>query len=194
MPWHYPVPLQTDGTNKKPKLEMLESCGEQALGRWRAQLPFFDAQVRRYQKFTNPYYRAQLSDWVDDDVWWEISQDRLKPEDRTVGAEMNDAAVEDFLRQRGKYAVEESLKGTVHYASPPEEFSKLTWTRSKGDGYLKPFEIYMRKWRKLLATIPGDDIPETKQLARIMYRKIIPPRLKRRVDDRCSSGRDPNRR
>ena len=84
----------------------------------------FDAQVSRYCKYTNPYYRAQLSDWVVDEVWWEISQDHLKPEDRTKGAELNDEAVEDFLRQRGKYAVEEERRGKVHYASPPDEFMK----------------------------------------------------------------------
>ena len=192
MPYQFMMP-SADSASKRPKLDILDSCGEQALGRWRAQLPFFNAQVRRYQTYTNPYYRVQLSDWVTDDVWWEISQDHLLPEDRTTGADMNDAAVEDFLRQRGKYTVDEEQRGTVHYASPPDEFLKLTWTYRKGGSYLKPFEIFMRKWRKLMSTMPQRDIPNTDDLAQIMYGKIKPVELRRRIDDRCRSGRDPNR-
>ena len=125
MPAHIIIQSPSESTSKKPSMKTLDTCGEQALGRWRSQLPFFDAQVERYKLSVNPYYRPHLIDWVDDDVWWEISQDYLLQEDRTTGARMNDAAVEGFLRQRGKYAVDEARRGTVHYASPPEEFMKL---------------------------------------------------------------------
>ena len=107
---------------------------------------------------------------------------------------MNDPAVEDFLRQRGKYAVSDDRRGKVHYASPPDEFSKLTWVYVAGKGYLKPFELYMRQWRKLMATIPSHDMPDSKVLAKIMHKRITPSKLKIIVDDRCRSGRNPNRR
>ena len=113
-------------------MEKLDTCGEQALGRLISQLPFFNAQVERYKLSVNPYYRPHLIDWVDDDVWWEITQDHLLPEDRTTGARMNDAAVEDFLRQTDKHAVDEACQGTVHHASPPEEFMKLKWKYQSG--------------------------------------------------------------
>lgn len=51
-------------------------------------------------------------------------------EDRTTGVTMNDAVVEDYLRQRGKCVVDPAQRGTVHYASPSEEFMKLMWTYS----------------------------------------------------------------
>ena len=51
----------------------------------------------------------------------------------------------------------------------------------------------MRKWRKLLATMPKHDVPNTDELAKIMFKKIKPAKLKTRVEDRCRSGRDPNR-
>ena len=106
---------------------------------------------------------------------------------------MNDAAVEDYLRQRGKYKVADTQRGKVHYASPPEEFMKLTWVHEAGMSYLRPFEEFMRQWRRLLSTLPADDIPEAKELAKIMMHKIVPKKLHRRVTDRCRSGRDPNR-
>ena len=188
-----PPPPAPDGTNKKPTMQILDSCGEQALDLWRAQLPFFNAEVERYRKNVNPYYKVQLSNWVLPDVWWEISQDHLNPEDQTTGAALNDPAVEDFLRQEGAYAVDEGKRGTVHYASPPKEFRKLKWIYIPGRGCLKPFEIFMRSWRRLMSTMPEGDLPEPDQLAIIMADKIVPLELKNTVDDRCLSGRGPNR-
>ena len=64
-----------------------------------------------------------------------------------------------------------------------------------GDGYLKSFEVFIRKWHKLLATMPTDDVSDAKVLAKIMYKykKIKHQKLRQRVDDRCRSDRDPNR-
>ena len=91
-----PPPHTTRG---EPSMKILKTCGVRELGLWRSQLPRFDALVRRYRRQVDPHYVPLLSDWVEDHVWMQISRSGLYPDERTVGPEPNDAAVEDYLRQ-----------------------------------------------------------------------------------------------
>ena len=83
--------------------------------------------MRRYRRQVDPHYVPLLSDWVEEHVWMQISRSGPCPDERTVGPEPNDATVEDYLRQRGRYAVDPAVRGTVNYGSPHVLFEKIKW-------------------------------------------------------------------
>ena len=81
-------------------MEVLASAAPKPLVIWRAQLDLFDGEAIDHIMNVNPYYKPQLKRWVHPDIWMEISETRLLPEDRTHNSRPNNDAVVDYLRQR----------------------------------------------------------------------------------------------
>ena len=117
----------SDTHTKPPKCKvMLTSTSASQLARFRIALKDFDRLVRIHRRVHNTHYEPRLQDYVIDHVWLRISEDLLKPEDRSeVGAHPNDKAVEAFLRGTGKYTDEALV--TIRYKVPLDEFKKLIW-------------------------------------------------------------------
>ena len=170
---------------KKPKMVFLKSAGSKALAQWQHKLKEFDIKVKRYQR-VDPHYLPDLSDWVDDKVWAQISRSKLLlPEDRTVGsAPPNDEAVVDFLRQRNKYAT--SLEtGKVRYPNPAKAFRQIEWRVH--ETFVRGYEEYIHKWDELKSTMYKAQIPKAERRAEIMFEAIKPDSLRERVEGKMDT-------
>ena len=97
---------------ERPILPTLSTCTSTAVYEWRRQLAEFQTRLVNYRaRSQNHEYGHDLRSWVTPEVWLYISQRLLLPEDRITADEgANDDAVEDFLRQRGRYQQDHRIR------------------------------------------------------------------------------------
>ena len=88
----------------RPEMCILTATDAESLSYWRGQLRHFLAAAQLHREQLEPEYQVNLREWVSPAVWRAISRNLLYGRDRTNRRdEVNHAAVEDFLRCRGRY-------------------------------------------------------------------------------------------
>ena len=93
---------------------------------------------------------TQLSDFVTQYIWTMISENMLKTEDQTDGGPPSDDAVDDLLRNEGKY-VDSSQQDQMLHDGPLQAFQNLNWVLKRTN--VSGFEKYIVKWMKLKRTV-----------------------------------------
>ena len=158
---------------------------------WQSKLEDFNVRVKRF-RLTHPYYVPRLSDFVEPDIWTMMSETMLKEEDQTDSGPPNDDAVDDMLRGEGKYADYEKERSRMMHTNPLQAFEAIRWTLKATN--VEGFEACASQWRKLTRTMCKVQLPKQKELCKIMFEKIRPAELKRRVREKMSNGLGPDRK